>query len=261
MKQAEFDARADRYELALANSPHARDMEFDVVDTHLDPRIRDRIIGIGEGNGKFSRYIAEAVGKEGFYFITDPSEYQLKNLRKRVKGLSQIGVEVASAEEINILPESFDKVWSFGAFHHVADQTEAMKRIYDSLKPNGKAVICDVFQGSDLARHFDAQVARYCLTGHEVKFLSDEFARSLCHLAGFQDEKVSLHDLPIEWEFDSKRDLGEFVYYLHAMTNLPGSVEDKIDAAYRGCQDILGVVEREDKYFLQWPLKALVAEK
>lgn len=137
-----------------------------------------------------------------------------------------------------------------------------MRNVYHTLKDGGKTVICDAFQGSSLARHFDTQVARYCVTGHEVKFLSEEFARTLTYLAGFKDDNVTIADLPQRWVFDSGYDMGRFVQLLHGMTHLPGSSQqEKVAHAVDGCKCILGVDNVNGKVVLNWPMKAIVAVK
>jgi arsenite methyltransferase len=157
--------------------------------------------------------------------------------------------------------EYYDKIWSFGAFHHVQDQTRAIKKVYGSLKIGGKAIICDVFQGSKLASHFDTQVARYCITGHEVKFLSEDFAKTLCILAGFKEKNVSIIEIMQEWIFDTEKDMGRFIYQLHGMTLIPGNKEEKIKQTIEGCKKILGVVNKNGKVYLNWPMKAIIIKK
>ena len=188
------ELRADMYERAIIKYPKAREEDIFAMHKHLSPKYAENILGIGEGNGYFCNSIIDAIGKKGKYIVTDPSRYQLENLSRKVKS-NNLEIQVAGAEDIEMPLESIDKVWSFGAFHHCPDQTQAMKRIYSALKPEGKAVICDVFQGGSLAKHFDEVIARYCNEGHEVKFLSEEFARSITYLAGFKDSKISILDL------------------------------------------------------------------
>jgi arsenite methyltransferase len=261
MKQSEYDGiRSEMYDIAMSD-PHPRFEDTTAMSRILNPQLGERIIGIGEGgNWHICETIAKSVGPIGRYLVTDPSRDQLDNLRKKAN-LSQIETLVIGAEGLNVESESFDKVWSFGAFHHISNQTQAMKNIYNVLVPGGKAVICDVFQGSDLARHFDSVVARYCVTGHEVKFLSQEFAKSLCYLAGFDDDKVRIIEMPQKWRFNSEENLGKFIYNLHAMTELDGTEDEKIKQTIEGCRDILGVNYNGEKYELNWPMKALVAEK
>ncbi len=257
----EFDGeRARLYEQALTMFPTARDMDLEAMHRILAPRAGEKILGLGEGNGFFCKAIIDAIGHTGYYLVTDPSQDQLNNLERRVRA-SQLEVRTTSAERLDMPVNYFDKVWSFGAFHHFSNQTEAMRRIYDSLKKGGTMVICDVFQGSTLAKHFDAQVARYCINGHEVKFLSDEFAKTLCFLVGFEDSKIQLIDLPQQWKFDSEKDIGHFIHDLHALTLIEGEEHEKIAKILKDCRNMLGIEIKNGKYCLQWPMKALKAIK
>jgi cyclopropane fatty-acyl-phospholipid synthase-like methyltransferase len=259
--KVEFDGeRARLYEEAIMEYPLARQEDILAMFRLLEPKEGERILGIGEGNGYFCKSISDALGLSGKYTVTDPSKDQLENLKHRVSA-SNLEINVASAQEIEIQEEFYDKVWSFGAFHHCPNQTEAMRRVYKSLKKGGRAVICDVFQESKLARHFDEQVARYCLTGHEAKFLSEDFAGTLCFLAGFNDSDVEIVNLPQEWKFDSEKDMGRFIYKLHAMTLMAGDENQKIAKTIEGCKRILGVKKVAGGYALNWPMKVLKAEK
>ena len=256
---AEFDGlRAKLYNEALERYPLARQQDIAVMFEHLDPQPGDKILGFGEGNGYFCLPIAEAVGWEGRYLVTDPSKDQLDNLRKKID-LPQVEVQQFGIEGIDVPDGSFDKVWSFGAFHHCPNQTDAMRNIYRALRTGGQLVLVDVFQGSSLAKHFDSFVARYCETGHEVKFLSHDFARSLCDLTEFSDTR--LLNLPIQWKFKHRQSLGDFIYRLHAMTKIPGNEAERIRMTEESCSKILGVDFDGNMYRLNWPLTAIIATK
>jgi len=119
-------------------------------------------------------------------------------------------------DKINLQKNSIDAIWSFGALHHCFDKTSAFKNFAKILKKDGRIVIIDVFQNTTLAKHFDEQAAKFCATGHEVAFWTKEFTDSLCYLAGLK--KPTFVDLDIQWKFNSKEDIGKFVYKIHAMT-------------------------------------------
>ena len=257
----EFNGERSRlYEEAIQEYPLAREEDLLAMFRLLEPKEGDYILGIGEGNGYFCKSISNAIGSTGRYTVTDPSKDQLENIKYRVSA-SNLEIKVAGAQEIEVPEEFYDKVWSFGALHHCPNQTEAMRRIYRSLKRGGKAVICDVFQGSDLAKHFDQQVTRYCITGHEVKFLSEEFAKTLCSLAGFDISKVKIVYLPQRWVFDSDEDLGRFIYKIHAMTLMSGDENQRTAQTLNSCKKVLGVNYSNGKVYLNWPMKAILAEK
>jgi len=261
MKVAEFDGiRANMYEQALEEYPLARINDLNAMKKLLNPKIGEKILGFGEGNGYFCKDISDSVGKSGTYFITDPSKDQLFNLKNKLN-YSQIKIKVMSADELVVPKNFFDKIWSFGAFHHCKNKIAAMKNVFEALKPGGVAVICDVFSGSKLTRHFDIQVAKYCITGHDVEFMTDKSARKLCSESGFNSKNIIIKNLPQKWIFNSEYDLGDFIYKLHAMTKIPGKEEDKIKEVIRGCKEILGVKKVEKHYELNWPMKVLIAKK
>jgi ubiquinone/menaquinone biosynthesis C-methylase UbiE len=252
--------RSQLYTESLAEYPHAREDDLQFMRRYLNPQPGEHILGFSEGNGFFCQEIAEAIGISGSYLLTDPSQDQLDSLLKKALPV-QVIVQQSGAETLEVPSNFYDKIWSFGGFHHCQNQTEAFQRIYKALKPKGKLVIADVFQGSSLAKHFDKQVARYCLTGHEVKFMSDEFARTLCYVGGFLDKNVDIVDLPQKWRFKTEYEIGAFVYKFHAMTKLPGSEIQKIQQVFEGCKEILGIEYRENMYELNWPMKAIIAIK
>ncbi len=125
-------------------------------------------------------------------------------------------------------------------------------------------MICDVFQNTSLADYFDEIVARYSITGHNVKFLSRKISLSLCYRAGFRESNVEIRNLPTKWIFNSKKDLGRFIYNLNGLALIPGKKEkQKYLAVYKNCKRILGVKQnpKSKTYELNWPMKVLMAKK
>jgi arsenite methyltransferase len=255
-------ARAELFKEALAEYPNARRDDFNIMRQHLNPSPGDHILGFGEGSGHFCRTIAEAVGPRGRYVITEPSPELFCNIPQAVLDLPQVFTEITAVEDIDFASESFDKAWACGAFHHCTNQTRAIAQIYRALKKGGRMVILDIFQGTALSRHFDSCVARYCETGHEVKFMSDEFARTLCHLAGFEDSKVEIIDVvPHRLCFDSLWDMGNFIFKLHAMTRMPGTTDQRIAKTIQSLQEHLPITVENGQYVLHFDQKGLIAVK
>jgi arsenite methyltransferase len=253
--------RAQLFKEALAEYPTARRDDFALMRRHLNPQPGDHLIGFGEGSGHFCRAIAEAVGPTGKYVITEPSPELLCNLPEALLQLPQVFTEVSPVERLSFESETFDKAWACGAFHHCTDQTRAISELHRSLKVGGRMVLFDIFQGTAMARHFDTCVARYCQTGHEVKFLSEEFARTLCFLAGFKDSNVQIVDVPHRLCFASERDMGKFIYKLHALTRLPGNEDERIAATVESLKAFLPVEREGDQYVLHFDQKGLIAVK
>ena len=121
------------------------------------------------------------------------------------------------------------------------------------MKKGGRIVIADVFCNSKLAKHFDEQVAKYCVTGHEVAFWSREYAQSICFLAGL--EKPKFYNINQKWRFKSRKDLGIFLYKIHAMTKTTS------EECLKGAERILGVKKNGDLYELTWPMQIIFTRK
>lgn len=243
-------SRSSLYKEALTEYPAARQADIDVMKKYLKPKDREVIVEIGAGSGMFSGIIADLV-KSGKLIVTDPSTEQLEE----VKQLKRKNIEFAhgGAENVSIKSNSIDAIWSFGAMHHVFEKEKAFKNFHKMLKVGGRVVIGDVFSGSPLAKHFDVQVARYCITGHEVAFWTREYAESLCYLTGF--EKPTFYNIDQKWVFKSKKDVGIFLYKIHAMTKTTP------EECLRGAEEILGIVKNKDYYELNWPMQIIITKK
>ena len=244
--------RATFYKEAMAEFPKAREEEAELALQFLNPKSGENILETGAGGGFFSLSIADKI-YPGKLLATDPSLEQLESLIQLKKPNIEIAQGGADTLPLDLPQNSYDAIWSGGSFHHVPNKTAAFQHFYKLLKKGGRLVISDVFAGSTLAKHFDLEVAKYCVTGHEVAFLTEEFADSLCYLMGFQ--KPQFIKKTIQWKFSSKEDLGIFLCKIHAMKKTTPS------DCYKRAEAILGVEHKNGLYCLNWPLTTLVAKK
>lgn len=244
--------RSAYYREAMNEYPQARAEESELALHVLNPKSGECILEAGAGGGFFSLAIADRI-YPGKLTATDPSLEQLESLAQFQRQNIEIAQGGADTLPASLQENCYDAIWSGGAFHHVQNKTAAFLHFHRLLKNGGRLLISDVFSGSALARHFDLEVAKYCVTGHEVSFLSEAFADSLCYLAGFQ--KPRFVSKTIQWKFASKEDLGIFLYKIHAMTGTTPS------ECYKRAEDILGVEYKNGLYCLNWPLTILSVEK
>jgi len=236
------------YKECLKEFPHAREDDIEVMKKYLAPKNNEVVIEIGAGSGFFSGILSDSVKK---LIVSDPSNEQLeevKNLNRKNIMLVEAGADTLELEE-----EAADAIWSFGAMHHCFNKTKAFQNFARTLKKNGRLVIADVWHGSKLAKHFDDKVAKFCVTGHEVAFWTDEFAESLCFLVGL--EKPKIHNLNIQWKFETKEKIGTFLYKIHAMTKTTPQ------ECLNGAEEILGIEKKRGMYCLNWPMKILITKK
>jgi arsenite methyltransferase len=248
----QFDGeRSQLYKEALIEYPNARAEDLKIMKRILKPQKGEKILEIGAGSGFFSGHIADLLEEKGQLIVSDPSLDQLET----VKNLKRNNIEVIQfvqfgSKKVNLEKDKVDAVWSFGAYHHMFQKSKSFANIKRILKKGGRIVIGDVFNGSALAKHFDEQVARYCNIGHEVAFWNKEYAKTLCAINGFSEPKF--YDINIKWKFNTKKDIGIFLYKLHAMT------KTTVKECQKGAEDILGVKKVRNQYELNWPMTIMI---
>lgn len=246
---AEFDGiRARMYKDALKDYPTARKGDLALMRKYFVPEEHEVVLEVGAGNGMFSGDLADSVKR---LYVADPSAEQLAGVDEL--GRSNITIINKPAEEIDLPNESVDGIWSFGAVHHMTDKTKAFNSLSRILRAGSRLVFGDVFQGSALARHFDEQVAKYSVTGHNVTFLTRESISKLCTEAGFDQPRLA--EFNASWKFKDKESIGDFLYKLHAMTKATP------EECLRGAEEILGIDERDGSYYLNWPMTMVVTAK
>ncbi len=245
--------RARMYKQALELFPDARKNDLACMRKYLNPQFGERILEIGAGSGFFSGEIADSLGESGRLIVSDPSLDKLAEVMAlRCSNVDVIQYVQFGSKNVDLEKNKVDAVWSFGAMHHMWQKQKSLHNMMRILKPSGRIVICDVFQGSRLAQHFDTQVARFCETGHEVSFWSREYAESICNRAGFSKPKFI--DVDMKWTFEKKKDIGAFLYLLHAMT---GTTEKE---CLKGAETILGVKKTGAQYILHWPMTIMITK-
>src|SRR3989344_3972726 len=248
MNEGFVGERSKLYRECLKEYPDARLEDINAMKKYLKPMKGERILEVGAGSGFFSGVISEMIEESGKLVVSDPSDEQLDG----VKDLKKTNIKIVQqgAENLNLSENYFDAVWSFGAMHHVFQKQKSLEDFKRVLKKDGRIIIVDVFSDSKLAKHFDEQVAKYCVTGHEVSFWSREYAESICFLAGL--EKPRFYVLNQKWKFKTKEDIGIFLYKTHAMTKTTP------EECLKGAERILGVEKRSNLYELNWPMTLFV---
>lgn len=236
------------YKEALNEYPKAREFDLQVMQTFLNPKENEVILEVWAGSWFFSSNIADKSKK---LYVSDPSSEQLEEIENLNKGNIQ-AIQVW-AEELNLPENSVDKIRSFGAIHHCLNKTQAFQNFQKALKPGWKLVIVDVLSWSDLARHFDDKVAKYCISWHEVAFLTKEYFDSLCFWSWLKN--MWTEDLDVQRKFTQEKDIGEFLYKLHAMT------KTSIAECLQWAKDTLWVTKNDLLFCLNRPLTVFIAEK
>jgi ubiquinone/menaquinone biosynthesis C-methylase UbiE len=93
--------------------------------------------------GDFSKYLAKAVGPDGYLDIIDVAPIQLDAAKKRIHGLSQAQVRLGDASKVQ--PRQYDTIVCFFLLHEVPEDVkgEIVNALFASLKADGKLVFVD----------------------------------------------------------------------------------------------------------------------
>ncbi len=103
------------------------------------------VADIGAGTGLYMPIMAQAVGASGKVYAVDISPKFVTHLRKKAREekLEQVEVVLCLAENIQLRPNSVDRVFVCDTYHHFEYPQSTLKSIYDALRPDGKLVVID----------------------------------------------------------------------------------------------------------------------
>lgn len=107
---------------------------FSMLDRIGDFQKTDRILDLGGGTGRISKFFIDKVQE---ITVIDYSLWMIKECQKKQKIICKQG----NAEKIPFSDNYFDKIIIVDAFHHFQNQELACQEIVRVLKPKGKVLI------------------------------------------------------------------------------------------------------------------------
>jgi len=122
-----FDLLAPIYERLIP--PPDSDVLIDLLELSVEHVLLDAAGGTGRVAGVFAAAVARVV-------VCDASPRMLD--QARCKGLDTVQAEV---ESLPFADATFDRILLVDAFHHVKDQSTALRELLRVLKPSGRLVI------------------------------------------------------------------------------------------------------------------------
>jgi len=159
------------------------------IQTDVNPQPGDAILDLGCGTGELSAYLAELVGPEGFVVGVDPDVKRLnlaKESHRDIKNLSFVEGNSDNFEGMGC--EKYDIIFLNQVFHWIANQQQAFKNMFGSLKKGGKITI----------RYID-HLAPYIVTALELLTpeIEERFKELSCHV-----DKVSVDSICVTEGFE-----------------------------------------------------------
>ena len=158
-------------------------MERQAVLAWLKPQSQETIVDFGGGTGYIAEWLAPYCKK---ILVLDPAIKLLRNVPKDPKLAT---MKISENGLIPLPSGSVDAIFTMRAIHHVRNYHTVFSEFYRILKDKGRLLICDIYEGSLQAKHFDAIVSLYCKAGHHRAWLNPEYLKALCKKHGFLIKK------------------------------------------------------------------------
>lgn len=118
------------------------------------PHPGSRVLDVGSGLGGSARYLAETLGcRVTGIDVTREYVHTARALSERVGLADRVEFHCASALELPFPPATFDVAWTEHVQMNIADKERFYGEIARVLRPGGRLLFHDIFEGDDASLH------------------------------------------------------------------------------------------------------------
>lgn len=236
-----FEKRGRSYDSAMRQFPEARRQEFLNIANKIGREGEFTLLDIPAGGGYLEKYL----GTQCLYHRHEPcSEF----------GSAQH--PHGSSEQLVPTPfnvEQFDVICSLAGLHHVIDKVALFEELHRVAKPNAQLIVCDVAEGSAVAKFLDEFVGEHNSTGHEGFYINSQTEQELLQVGWSIVDSAAT---PVKWQFEHEDAMVQFCTQLF-------DIQDVDRGAVLGAlQQQLGFQRLNNSHVeLNWNLHTLTARK
>ncbi len=103
------------------------------------------VADVGSGTGLYVGAFSSAVGSDGKVYAIDISPNFVKHLRQRVRDekLENVEVVMCSDRDVNLKPNSVDRVFICDVYHHFEYPASSMASVHAALRDGGELILID----------------------------------------------------------------------------------------------------------------------
>jgi ubiquinone/menaquinone biosynthesis C-methylase UbiE len=101
------------------------------------------VADVGAGEGRYSVFLADAVGPSGAVYATEVDDDRLEAIRKAVAGRKNVTVIHGKRKSTELPEECCDRILLRRVYHHFSDPQSMLKSIHASLRPGGTIAVVD----------------------------------------------------------------------------------------------------------------------
>jgi 2-polyprenyl-3-methyl-5-hydroxy-6-metoxy-1,4-benzoquinol methylase len=187
----------------MRDYPNARLAERDALMDMVTLAAGMTVVDIQAAGGFLSDGVYERLGGQVHCLCVEPTA----SLNRRLKPYYTLVED--PVDKIKSIPSDHaDVVLGLAGLHHSASKSRTVSESWRMLKPGGEFAVCDVIEGSPVARWLNEYVNRHNPAGHYGNFLKNGEATDLLRQAGFSRTRETVLDVP--WTFNGSHDAARF---------------------------------------------------
>lgn len=238
-----FNYRARKYHEAMVLYPDARNQEFYQATSHISENGMLHIADVPAGAGYLKRYLP----KNCNYLSHESCD-----------GFLAIEQQHQPPTKKNLLPlpwpgKSVDFLVSIAGLHHMQDKLPIFKEFGRVVKSEGKLILLDVLENSNVARFLDDYIGQNNSTDHQGIYLNENSVHELRILDWHIDHAQITN---FYWVFKDRLNMAIFCHLLFDIRH--DDYQKTIDAI----EFFLGVDElSKEEVGMNWSLYKIIARR